>query len=233
MIWISIYIKTEISFKPDDSLLLKLLKIKDNDSMIKEALTILNKVKDLVKPKLIIKKVEINEIGKGYILINNISLNSRILAKKAEGSRSNTAYLFIAVGGNEIDELTMSVTDYYESYVLDQIAYMSCVRALEAVKSALVKEFNVKKYITLLPGSLPDWDASELLKITDIIGDDYSKIGVGITEMGMLKPAKSVCGLAIESEDSFSSCEICTKENCPNREAELDMMKHKELVLEE
>ena len=214
-----------MNFEIDGDYLINLLKIEKSASMSKEALLIADKVKNIVKPKYIIKKMRIDKLGNNYVIINGVEFKSTMLAGLI---RENTRiFAFIATSGIEIEYYKDSITDIFENYVLEQIAYLTCLMALKDVETILNSDFNAKGLISIAPGSLPGWDISELTSILKLFQGEHTKIDVDVTDGGMINPVKSICGLFIESELPLHRCEICIRRNCTFREAEFDENKFK------
>lgn len=214
-----------MNFEIDGDYLINLLKIEKSASMSKEALLIADKVKNIVKPKYIIKKMRIDKLGNNYVIINGVEFKSTILAGLI---RENTRiFAFIATSGIEIEYYKDSITDIFKNYVLEQIAYLACLTVLKDVETILNSDFNTKGLISIAPGSLPGWDISELKNILKLFQGEHTKIGVDVTDGGMINPVKSICGLFIESKLPLHRCEICIRKDCAFRETEFDENKFK------
>lgn len=202
-------------FELNEDILSNLLKTEKDTSLYKEAYKVASDAGDIIKPKFIYKKVNIDDISKDFIIIDGIKLCSKMLADKIKGN--DTAFVFIATGGNEIEAYIDQVSDCFDKYVLDIVAYMGCLSALKNMEKTIKDNYNINSYISLAPGSLPDWDVIEGKKIFELLGEDYKKIGVRILESGMIGPVKSVAGILFESQGTFNSCEVCMRQNCPTR----------------
>ena len=202
-------------FEPDDNLLAKLFKADKDTLLFKDAMTFANIKKDLVRPKFILKRFEIYKVNDTGLVIGDIKFNSRTLA---EMINANTpVFVFAGTGGKEIELYADGLTDYFEKYVTDQLAYMGCLYALESIRQTLKNIYKIQNYVSLAPGSLPDWDVIETKKIFDLMGEEHKKIGLRILDSGMVDPVKTVSGILFESEDAFNSCELCNREDCPTR----------------
>lgn len=217
--FLSIIIRDNIDFIINSDKLMKLLKTDTTTLLAKEALIIAKKVEGKIKAKFILKKVSIEKIEDNYVVIDGITFNSRILAEKLNNCPYNIVFAFIASGGSGTSSYISGVADLFEAYVLDQIAYLSYLSALEAIEIVLEKNFNIKKYISMVPGSINDWHIAELRKIFGLFNGAYRKIDVGLTDGGMMDPVKTTAGLIFQSTDSFCTCEICTKDDCSYRKS--------------
>jgi hypothetical protein len=54
------------------------------------------------------------------------------------------------------------------------------------------------------------------------LGDVAGAIGVWLSDSLLMVPAKSVSGVRFPTEESFESCQLCSRENCPGRRASYD-----------
>lgn len=202
-------------FEPDKNLLAKLLKVHKDTLLFKDAMAFVNIKKDLIKPKFILKRFEIYKVYDTGLVIGDIKLNSKTLVKML--NINAPIFVFAGTGGKEIELYADDLTDYFEKYVLDQMAYMGCLYSLEAMRQTLKNTYKIENYISFAPGSLPDWDVIETKKIFELMGEEYKKIGLRILDSGMVDPLKTISGILFESNDVFNSCQLCNRENCPTR----------------
>jgi hypothetical protein len=69
------------------------------------------------------------------------------------------------------------------------------------------------------PGSLQDWPVQEQGPLFALLGEAAPAIGVELTPSYLMVPTKSVSGIRFPLEESFESCQLCSRPNCPNRRA--------------
>ncbi len=55
-----------------------------------------------------------------------------------------------------------------------------------------------------------------------LLGDVRSAIGVELTDSLLMVPRKSVSGILFVAEETFASCQLCPRQDCPNRRAPYD-----------
>lgn len=221
-------VKMDIDFEFNMDQLLKLLNVNESSPVAKRALKVAKGAEGKVKPKYILKEVKLGEIGNDFVEINSQKFYSKVIAKHLK--KVETAFAFIATGGVEIAEYLHSVTNTLDNYILDQIAYMGFLAAIENKQNYLLNNYNIEKFTSLAPGSIPDWELKEVKKIFKLIGNDYEKIGVSVIDSGIINPIKSVSGILFNTDNPFYSCMICQMVNCPNRKAEFDKAKQIEML---
>jgi hypothetical protein len=69
----------------------------------------------------------------------------------------------------------------------------------------------------MTPGSLDDFPLSEQLGVFAMLGDPHTSIGVDLNDSYLMKPMKSVGGVMFSTQFDFESCQLCPREDCPNR----------------
>jgi hypothetical protein len=63
------------------------------------------------------------------------------------------------------------------------------------------------------------WPIEQQRSLFALFGDVEALIGVALTESYLMLPTKSVSGVYFETDQSFISCQLCTREACPGRRA--------------
>lgn len=219
---------TEVQYSFNLQQLLKLLNTNESTYIASRTSELADEYAHLIKPKYIFKKALVDNITNNTVTIKNEIFNSKVLAKKLSGC--NTVYIYIATCGKEIDNALKGISDPLDYYIVDQIMYTGYLSALNEMHQYMANELHIEKHNSLCPGSVPDWSVEEVIKLFNIFGEDYKKIGVNVLESGLIDPLKSTSGILYESDEPFHSCEICKKENCPNRRADFDEIKYLEML---
>lgn len=219
---------TEINYTVNKDLLLKLMKTSESTYIGERTIELAEKYEDLMKPKYIFKKLNIDSITDDTVTIGNEIFHSKVLATKLFGHSS--VYIYIATSGKEIDEISKEFSDVLDYYIMDQISYSGYLCALDDMYKYMSDKYEINKFISLCAGSVPDWSVEEVIKIFNIFGENYKEIGVNVLESGLVEPLKSTSGILFATDETFHSCEICKKENCPSRYADFDEMLSLELL---
>ena len=84
------------------------------------------------------------------------------------------------------------------------------------------KTFQVGASSSMNPGSLPDWPLPQQAPLFQLLGDVAGAIGVTLSDSFVMLPTKSVSGILFPTEHDFASCQLCQREECPNRRAPYD-----------
>jgi cobalamin-dependent methionine synthase I len=92
-------------------------------------------------------------------------------------------------------------------------------RAPQALYTYLDQRYQLARTASIHPGSLQDWPIQEQGPLFAQLGEAAPAIGVQLTPSYLMVPTKSVSGIRFPLEESFESCQLCTRQNCPNRRA--------------
>ncbi len=159
----------------------------------------------------------IDERDEDGVVIEGVEFHSRILRENLEDV--HRVFPFIITCGVELQEWAEGFEDMMDSYLADTIKEVFLNIAREQVLGDISSNFNPGKTARMNPGSLPDWPLAEQSKLFSLFSDVKGKIGVELTDSQLMKPNKSVSGLLFPSESDYENCQLCPRENCPNRSA--------------
>ena len=99
---------------------------------------------------------------------------------------------------------------------------MALRQALGFLKEHLDERFRLGRTSTMSPGSLADWPIQAQRPLFSLLGDTQETLGVCLTDNFLMIPTKSVSGIRFPAEQTFTSCQLCPRENCPTRQAPHD-----------
>jgi hypothetical protein len=94
--------------------------------------------------------------------------------------------------------------------------------AIQFLYDYLDARFQIPTSSTMNPGSLEDWPIQEQRPLFDLLGDPQQAIGVILNSSYLMQPTKSVSGVRFPLEETFASCQLCPRQNCPSRRAPYD-----------
>jgi len=207
----------QIKFKPDFDAISVVLRLRKNSKDEKRLTDLLDQAVCIAKPKGVYAESFIDEIGNDYVIIDGVRLNGKLLPANLRNARRVFPYL--ATCGTELEEWSAGIAGFLESFWADTIMMFALGSAIDEIDRHLEKHLNPGVRSSMNPGSLEEWSIQEQTGLFRILGDSYSRIGVGLTESFIMSPLKSVSGIFFPSEHSFENCQLCYREKCPGRRA--------------
>ena len=219
----------EIDFVCDEKVLLERLHCEDTDAEpFVRALELLEEARPYLNPAFAVKEFAIERHQTEGITVKGCFFNSKIVANKLQSEKNVFAY--IATCGRQICEFIKTKEDILDEYLLDQIAYLSYLQAMEKMSLEIENLFGIEKHIRLCPGSVIDWSVADVKKIFTLMDGLYQDLDVSVMPSGLIDPLKSTSGLFYPTDEEFESCEICPRAVCENRKAPFDGDLHDEMV---
>jgi hypothetical protein len=215
-----------IPFRPQEDRILRALGIAEADApmFLPDIKELLAQAHAVAKPKGVYKLATVDRPDGAdadhTVLIDGCPFTSRVLAVNLKDV--SRTFPYIATCGTELEEWSQSIDDPMKRFWADTIKEEALRCAIEAVAHDLVQSFRPGERASMNPGSLEDWPLSEQPGLFALFGDAIDTIGVGLSESFLMIPVKSVSGLWFETESGFKNCQLCPRENCPNRRAPYD-----------
>ncbi len=170
------------------------------------------------RPKALYRIAYIEGRATDTVLIDGVTFKSRILSVNLENA--GRVFLYVVTCGAELqqwsEDLDEPLMSYFADYIKESVLYSS----RRFLFSYLEGEYRLPRYSTMAPGSLKDWPIEQQKPLFRILGGSNDLIGVRLTGSCLMIPGKSLSGILFPSEQSFESCMLCKRENCPNRKTE-------------
>lgn len=215
-----IIILDAIPFEVDEPAILAALSMEPGAPFSDEALAVARKAIPLARPKGVYKLSTVQEIDESTVALDGVRFSSRLLRANLEGR--HRAFPYVATCGAELEEWSRTHSDPMHAFWADGLKELALRCAIEALAHHLIKRFRPGKRASMNHGSLEDWPLSEQPRLFSLFGDATDAIGVRLNESCLMLPVKSVSGVWFETESGFVNCQLCPRDNCPNRRAPYD-----------
>ncbi len=174
----------------------------------------------IARPKALYRVAFVESKGEEHVIVNGGRLTSRVLRVNLE--KAHRVFPYVATCGTELEEWSSSMGDVLHRYWADEIKELALGAAIRALREDLEERYRPGRTSTMSPGSLEDWPLEEQRALFAILGNVEEAIGVQLSESLVMIPTKSVSGIRFPTEESFESCQLCPRENCPGRRSPYD-----------
>jgi len=173
----------------------------------------------LIRPRAIFQIAYVEERGPLSATLDGVTFTSKVLAAKLEGVEK--AFPFLITIGSELEDAGKASGDLLRQFYLESLGDEALRQAREYLGSHLVKNYGLAGISSLSPGSLKDWPITEQAPLFSLFPEGGG-IGVRLTGSMLMIPRKSISGIFFPTEETFFSCQLCPRENCPGRKADYD-----------
>jgi len=209
-----------ISFAPNfDEMCKRLGVTKEEPAEILREL--LEEAISVAKPKVIFQSVTLEPDGENAVFLNGTKFETHIVRAVTDGLSSVNIYF--ATCGIELEEWSKTTQGVImRRYLADGIKERALRAAVWEMDAYLEEKNPGTTVVGMNPGSITDWNTHDQGRLYHLITPTPLAIGIELTKSNMMKPVQSLSGLRFASDKGFSSCQICSRKNCPDRTAAFD-----------
>lgn len=212
-----IHVLDAIPFELDVQALQKHLHIRPASSSGRELERLLDEARRLARPRALYRIAYISERGEDWVDIEGRRFNSRVLRVNLESA--HRVFATLATCGLEMQEWADGIDDLLLRFWAETIKEAALYCAVRALEADIDQRYQPGKTAYMSPGSLKDWPIEQQQVLFDLYETRQAEIGVRLTGSMLMIPTKTVSGMRFPTEVSFASCQLCPRENCPNRRA--------------
>jgi hypothetical protein len=209
------FILEDIAYEPNLDRLREDLHIRSgtmpNDALEKLAA----EARPVAKPKGVYKLAFVDSDDDSAVVVDGVTFKSRVLRVNLDSQ--HRVFPYAVTCGTELDAWVRSQQGILHAYLADMIAEQALETATGALEDHIQGRFQPGTLSVMNPGSLADWPIVEQRPLFELLGDTKATIGVELNAYFMMIPTKSVSGIRFASERSFSSCQLCPRQDCRGR----------------
>ena len=209
----------DIAFAPDIADFLKAIRVEEESELASGATELFELAIPSIRPKALHRISFINERGGDSVAVDSVVFTSRALAENVRDVER--VFAFVATCGTEIEEVRFDPDPFMGPFWMDGLKAMALQAAVAALKSDLKNRYGLGEFVAMNPGSadVDVWPIEQQKSLFALCGDVEGLIGVMLTDSYLMLPTKSVSGIYFETDKTFVSCQLCTRELCPSRQA--------------
>ena len=173
--------------------------------------------KTLITPRAVYGVRYIGEKLEDAVVIDGISLRSRVLRKNLE--MAGRVFPYVVTIGAGLEEKADASHVLLEKYYLYTIGNIALIKARKHLEDELRAGFATEGLSFMSPGSLEDWPIEEQRPLFSFLEGVESAIGVKLNQSLLMIPRKSVSGIYFPTKTTFYNCQLCPRKDCEGRKA--------------
>jgi hypothetical protein len=213
-------ILNDIPFQPDFEGLCKRLHVRAGSADAVELRAMLNQAIVIARPLAVFRSAMVENREEDTVTLSGVQFHSQVL--RINLANATKVYPFVATCGSALQEWGNQQTDIIYGYWAEAIKEEALRASLTALFQCIEQYEKLSHFSTMSPGSLESWPISQQSALFTLLGDAANQSGVKLTDSMLMIPTKSVSGIIFETDATFESCQLCQRDNCPNRRAPYD-----------
>lgn len=199
-------------FSPDSKDLTHRLKLKFGTVLEAEFLCLLAEALSVARPQGVYLELERDELGRNGTTDIPWSIITSLFDCKSK------VFLFIATCGMELEKWGKGLTEPLQRFWASEIMDMALDCAYQGVKERIIASERLANVAVLSPGAVDFWPVSKQRQLFTLLGEGPRLLGVRLTDENMMLPLKTLSGIMIPTEESFSECSFCDRQDCVDRQ---------------
>jgi len=210
----------DIPFQPDMAVLQERLRIRPGTSYVERLERLASEAQTVARPKALYKVALIDDKGDDYVILDGVRFDSRVLRVNLEPV--HRVFPYVATCGRELHDWAETIDDMLLGFWADTISEMALRTASDALHAHLSERYQPGQTATMNPGSLGEWPIQQQRALFKLLGDPQEAIGVELLSSCLMVPQKSVSGIQFSTQEGFFNCQLCPRDDGPNRRAPYD-----------
>ena len=179
--------------------------------------SLLENLLDKIRPKVAFIQARLKYSNDTEFSVNGANFNCPVFFKLVKNDQ--VVVPFICTCGNELENIDFSGYDFMAPFWIDTLKELALEQAVRALKDHVKTRMNFANVSFMSPGSADTmvWDITQQQNLFSLFGNSESLLGVTLTSSCLMVPNKSASGIMFSTEKKFSSCQLCTRKDCPQR----------------
>lgn len=192
----------------------------ENIPVAREKMTrLLKEAEKLAQPAAvaILAPVSADSLADTQIRLGDAVFTSELLREKVDSL--GRAFPFLATEGRALAEWADNLPKETDRYLARAIREVAVKGAQMALERKLCETFAIPVLSCMNPGSLIQWPIEEQEVLMNLLAPQAAKLKVTRLPSMLLDPGFSVSGVYFQTDKKYYNCQLCPRENCPNRKA--------------
>jgi hypothetical protein len=209
-----------LPFTLDRPELAKMLRLRAGSRNAEQVERLIAEAEQLAQPRALYRLCFIESRTDDTISVDGITFTSRVL--RVNLGDLQRFFAFVVTSGRECEAWAESFDDVLLRFYADTVNQAVLHSAMAGFVAQLAEAYALQQTSVMNPGSLPEWPISQQKTLFALLGDVEAEIGVELKPSFLMIPTKSVSGILFPTEETFASCQLCPRLDCPNRRAPYD-----------
>ena len=219
----------EIPVELNETVLQDRLKLRERLRSSKDFQWAVEQARNLIHPRGIVGIAHVSSKNETTLKIDTEIFTSKILRVNLDSC--DEVYPFLVTIGQELENLAAQQTSLTKKFFLEIIGDFSLTNAMWYIESKIKENNSLKRISSMSPGSLENWGIKQQIPLFKLFNKEAEQLGVNLTPSMLMKPRKSLSGIAFQTTKSFISCQLCPRDRCPGRRAKYSPEKFAEYDL--
>ena len=169
----------------------------------------------VARPMALYRTAAIQALGSESIEVEGQRIDNAVITSNLRDLKY--CFVYVATCGRELAAWKESLTSAVERFFADVFNEYALQKAGEHLRERIRAAHHIQQLANMNPGSTRGWPIEQQALIFSLLGDVRGQIGVELRDSYFMVPTHSSSGLLFETRQGYANCQLCARENCPNR----------------
>ncbi len=126
---------------------------------------------------------------------------------------------YMATEGEELADWCLSHSSSADRIFANAVREAAVKQHEALLEKKVMDQYGIEQLSAMNPGSLAIWPITQQVPLFQLLAPLPEKLGVTLLPSLMMKPEYTVSGIFFQTGTKFFNCQLCPREDCPNRKA--------------
>ncbi len=171
----------------------------------------------IAHPKAVARLCELNVLSENEVQVGGVVLTSPLLCENMGGL--GRVFPYLATEGTELAEWSNALESSLEQVFACALREAVVKQYERLLEKQLLEQYGINQVSAMNPGSLEIWPITQQEALFQILASFPEQFDVVLLPSFMMKPEYSISGIFFQTDKKYYNCQLCPRENCPNRKA--------------
>lgn len=197
------------------------LRLRPNSKPLARLAALAEEAVQLARPRAAFKVCDL-EFGAGDdVLAGGQRFTSPLLRENLKGL--SRVFPYLATEGPELAQWGRAFADL-DRVLANALENQAMAMARNAMENFILEKFAIEQVSAMNPGSLTVWPITQQTALFELLHPLDEQIKITLLPSFMMKPEHTVSGLYFQTDSKFHNCQLCPRDDCPNRQAPYEGM---------
>lgn len=196
----------------------KRLRIQEGQTAIMKRLEKLaGQALEVASPRAVAMLKALEVVDEEHVRVGGVSFTSALVREKM-GERGRV-FPYLATEGTEMARWGQSLDSSLDLVFAGALRQAAVKQYETLLEERVTEQFGMEQVSSMNPGSLRAWPLTQQEQLFQVLSPFPDKLGVTLLPTHLMEPAYSVSGIFFQTDTKYYNCQLCPRENCPNRKA--------------
>lgn len=173
--------------------------------------------KTVAKPKAVARLCGLDFLDDERLRVDDVVFTSPLLRENM--GKLGRAFPYLATEGLELAEWSQALSSSLDRVFSTGLREAAVKQYESMLEKKITEQYGIEQVSAMNPGSLEAWPLTQQEPFFQLMDPLPKQLGMTLLPSLMMSPQYSVSGIFFQTDTKYYNCQLCPREECPNRKA--------------